>query len=239
MKHDCEIPTNKTRTIPWFFLMLLTVTLSVAVLLAAVPRTFAAPDTLEVYQQTGNRVFGKTTSLDIFQDTKRGGQKLLAPNSEGSYTFAVHNKSASDPLPYAINITAVNPDNIPIVVSVTKNGAYIYGGSSPSSMRRLSAYQFDDELSGNDTDIYIISWSWNTESDTTDTQIGLSGPVYYTLVITAMGTIDETHAVQTGDQTQGIVWAALALTSVIILFVIFNKQRKTKDEDSQAVFETT
>jgi len=221
--------------IPWLFLALLAVIISAVVALTVIPRTLAAQVTMEVYQQADGKVFGKETQLDIFQDPKLKGQKLVHPFSEGSYTFAVHNSSNSAALPYSLEITGANPEDIPLVFDLKKNGEYIHGGEGFENMVPFSELNFPELLlEGKRTDLYTIHWKWKTTSDEIDTAIGNIGTQTYTLLIQATGSIAETRVTgpNTGDNTQIFVWFALALVSaVLILLLLFFKKRKDDKAD--------
>ena len=186
--------------IPWPSIVLIVVFLvSAVIVFMAIPWSWAAQTTMEVYQQKDGKIFGIGTSLDIFDNPKLGGQKLVAPFSEGAYDFAVYNNSASEPLPYALDIEAVNPDNIPLVISLEKNGTYIFGGAGIVNMLPLTAFHVPDSfLGGNGTDIYTVKWAWKTDSDAADTAIGNVGTQLYTLIITAIGIVDEIDTTQPG-----------------------------------------
>ena len=137
---------NKLSVVPWFFLALFFLILSAVIAFAILPRSLAAGVTMEVYQQQGRKAFGQTTSLDIFNDPDLGGQKLVHPFSEGSYTFAVYNNSDSDPLPYTIAITETNPHDIPLVFSLQKNDVYVYGNAGVGNRVPFSGIDFPETL---------------------------------------------------------------------------------------------
>ena len=231
-----SVKRKKLACIPWLFPALIAFLLSAAVALSVIPRSLAAQTTMEVYQQAGKKAFGQQTSLDLFNDPKLGGKKLVHPFTEGDYSFAVFNHSNSAPLPYSLDILAENPANIPLVVSLQKNGEYIYGGAAKADMRPLAAVNLPETLLGGEkTDLYTISWAWDTENDGLDTAIGSDGTQAYTLTVTATGSIGETAVPPvTGDRARALVWIAITLTSVLLLILLFVTRRKNEDEDNQA-----
>jgi len=226
-----------------FFVVLMT---SLVVANLVIPKSLAAQVTMEVYQQADGKAFGTETSLDIFNNEALGGKKLVAPYTTGSYTFAVYNSAASSPLPYNLSLIASNPEDIPLVFSLQKNGAYIYGGASDAEMVPLTEFNSNDvELSGNQTDYYTLHWRWNTASDETDTALGVLATqrdLIYKLTIKATGTISEDSIPKgpidkiisclpkTGDNASIVPWIALALgASFLIILLIYKKRRKKKD----------
>jgi len=230
---------GKLFVIPWLSLALIIFIISAAITFLVIPRSLAAQTTMEVYQQEGRKAFGQETSLDMFNDPKLGGQKLIHPFSKGSYTFAVYNNSNSDPLPYSLDITGTNPDEIPLVFSLQKNGVFIYGGEGTANMIPLSEINFPEtNLDGNKTDLYTIKWEWKTESDEMDTAIGNNGTQAYKLIITATGTMPEINDLPpiTGDNSNMLMWLVLMLISTLLLFILlFFRRREDEDENNQTV----
>ena len=222
--------------VPWLFLSFVAILFSIVLVFTLIPWSMAAQSTMEVYQQSGHKAFGKETQLDIFNDPGLGGKKLIHPFTNGTYTFAVYNNSNTLLLPYSLLIEAKNPDNIPLVVSLQKNGNYVFGGAGISNMLPLTSFEFDEyTLSGNKTDLYTIRWAWDTETDLIDTEIGLDGTQIYSLKITATGTTPETSAdIKTGDET--IVWPwilIMAVCVVLILILLFSKRKEREDDPDE------
>jgi|GEM_PF-3987561 len=176
----------------WLFAVL-TVSLFVGgVALRAVPKSWAAEVTMEVYQQKDGKIFGTETVLDVFDNPKLGGKKLVAPFTKGTYTFAVHNNSDSKVLPYTLNIKSENPHNIPLVFNIEKNGDFLFGGEGLSNMLLFTELDLPESLlAGNLVDLYTLNWEWKTENDVIDTAIGNDGTQLYKLFITAVGTAEE------------------------------------------------
>lgn len=205
------------------FALLIVLLLSFAAVASVIPKTLAAQVTMDVYQQKGKKAFGNKTSLDIFNDPKFNGQKLIAPYTAGSYTFAVFNNSASQPLPYSIALEGQNQDNIPLVFSLQKNGAYIYGGKN--DMLPLSQYKLKDaELKGRKTDLYTLKWKWKTTNDRMDTQLGNRENLKYSLLLTAVGTIN--NVIVTGDAFNIHLWIIILCVSAVLLIVLYRKKVK-------------
>jgi len=240
-----------------FFVVLMT---SLVVASLVIPKSLAAQVTMEVYQQADGKAFGKETSLDIFNNEALEGEKLAAPFTTGSYTFAVYNSAASNLLPYSLSLVTSNPDDIPLVFSLQKNGEYIYGGASDAEMIPLTEFDSDDvELNGKQTDLYTINWRWNTSSDESDTALGTLAAqrdLIYKLTVTATGTISEDglpnggggtngnnaangiinkiigHQPKTGDNASVLLWIVLALGAFsLIILLIYKRRRKKKDEN--------
>ena len=187
-----DIQYKKLPDISWPSLALIVLLLTSIIGFRAIPWSWAAETTMVVYQQKDGKVFGLETSLDIFNNPRFDGQKMIAPFSEGSYEFAVYNDASGVSLPYALEIKSENPDNIPIAISLEKNGEYIFGGADISDMQYLTALNLSETfLGGKMTDLYTLRWKWITKNDETDTVLGKDGTQLYTLIITANGTIEE------------------------------------------------
>ena len=198
MKHKTQHIKFKKYSyrISWFFIAVIVVLFVGANALRAIPKSWAAEVTMEVYQQKDGKIFGTETILDIFNNPKLGGKKLVAPFTKGSYTFAVHNNSNSKALPYTLNIKSENPNNIPLVFNIEKNGNFIFGGAGLSNMSLFNELDLPESfLDGNMVDLYTLNWEWKTESDEIDTAIGNDGTQLYKLIITARGSIEETESI--------------------------------------------
>ena len=239
-----------------FFVVLMT---SLVAANLVIPKSLAAQVTMEVYQQADGKAFGRETSLDIFNNEALGGKKLVAPFTTGSYTFAVYNSAASNLLPYNLSLVASNPEDIPLVFSLQKNGEYIYGGASDGEMIPLTEFTSNDvELNGNQTDLYTIKWRWNTTSDESDTALGelaTQRDLIYKLTIMATGTISE-DSIPNGGGTNGNTGAKGIINKIInrfpktgdntfilplivlvivafslIILLIYKRRRKKEDEN--------
>lgn len=218
-------------------IMLLTSTVLVFII---IPPTLAAEVTMEVYQQSGNKVIGRNTRLDIFNNPKLGGQKLIAPNTAGSYTFAVYNNSDSDELPYTLNFWETNPDMIPLVFSIQKNGTYILGGSRTEDMVSRAELQLPEtSLTGGKTDVYTLKWKWITKNDISDTALGRQGNSVYSLMIETVGSIPMIeHNIDTGDRSDMIFWGiGICALLTLVLFLFLNRRGK-KDENNEMVLKS-
>lgn len=230
--------------------------ISIGILLSSLPISLAAQVTMDVYQQSDGKAFGTTTSLDIFDETAADGDKIIHPYSSGSYTFNVYNNSDSDPLPYYLKITEENPENVPIRISLKKNGEYIYGGADESDMCTVMGFEMDEILlEGRVTDTYTLEWTWVTYTDKADTALGLRAAngeeLTYTIKISATGSLyvkdidndgdtggTETGAARgggtakTGDDMNLLLWiAVLAVAAVVIIILLLYRRRRKEDED--------
>ena len=243
---------NKDAILGILCLLFLVLMTSLAVVNLVIPKTLAAQVTMEVYQQADGKAFGRETSLDIFKNEAFDGEKIVAPYSSGSYTFAVFNNAESNILPYTLSLTSSNPDHIPLVFSLQKNGEYIYGGASDDEMISLTELDFNDvKLNGRQTDMYTIHWRWDTFDDKSDTAIGTLATerdLLYRLTVTATGTISEDNLPnndsgvkgtmntiinslpKTGDNISYLPWIAFALGAFLLIILLIYKRRKKKED---------
>ena len=219
---------------PWLFFALILFLLSATLGIRVIPHSLAAQVNMEVYEQIGHRVFGRSTSLDVFNNPKLGGRKLVAPFTEDTYTFAVRNTSSSNPLPYTLEIETDNPQDIPLVFSLQKNGKYVFGGSGTLDMLPFDGFTCSEYvLGGGQTDVYTLNWSWKTENDVIDTALGDDGTQLYTLTLTATGTMDESSVSPgTGDYLRIEVPLALLLVGGVFVTGVFIKRKKRDNEDT-------
>ena len=227
-------PRQNNRVFPWLAAVVVLVMITLPLALSVVQPTLAAAVTMTVYQQKDSKIFGQNTSLDIFNHPKLGGKKLLAPFSHGSYTFVVNNTSNSQGLPYALMVTTENPEDLPIVGSLQKNGTYVFGSEGDAGMLPMKDMTMGEVLlSGGKADSYTFNWRWNTESDEKDTAIGNAEPATYALTITAIGTIPETEGPNTGDHSM-LMWVTVAATFGLLTLLLLVYRRRREKEEAEA-----
>ena len=230
-----KVSENKKVFSYWgLFTLFFVFLISLVVLLLVLPRTFAPKVTMEVYSQADGKAFSRDVEVDIFNDPKLNNQMLVHPYSKGSFSFAVYNNSESDMLPYYIEIESENPDQIPLIFSLQKNGQYIYGGNEEVEMELITYRKFEESyLLGKNTDMYTLKWQWKTESDVDDTLIGDSGEQFYKLILRAVGTVDEIEIPQTGDRSKLKIFICLAFVSFLLIILIRFREKKEEDVDLQ------
>lgn len=198
------------------------------------------PADMRVYQQSGFKVFGQEveTNLDIFSISDFNNEKLVYPNSEGVYTFLVKNNSYGNNLPYSLKIQAENPHNIPIMISLEKNGKSIY------DMKFLTKADFNDNLlAEQEKDTYTLRWMWDDKDNNMDTILGNNKSKFYTMTISAVGTMDETKAIPplipniltptTGDVASLSI--IMIIGASIFLILLFKRRKKENDEKEQKI----
>ena len=161
-------------------------------LFSAVGQACAVDPIMVVYQEKDGRIFGVDTRLDIFNNPELGGRKLLAPGDSGTYVFRVANESKKAKLPYTLQLSAANAGRLPIVISLEKNGDYVFGAAGLQGMLPLSQFLLEDNtLAAKASDTYTLHWAWRSISNENDTDMGNDGTQTYTLWIRAVGTLDE------------------------------------------------
>ena len=201
MKNSAILNIGKMSALTWITLILTAFLLGLA--LMVIPKSYAVEQFLEVYQQKDNKIFGQSTSLNIFDDDNLSylnGKKLIAPFSNGSYAFAVFNNSNGNNMPYTIEIKTINDDNIPLVFNIVKNAKDIY--ATPAEKPPIDVVDLPEgTLRAKSTDQYIINWEWKTESDEIDTnEFGNADhDQFFTLIINAEGSLDVTDSNYTED----------------------------------------
>lgn len=158
----------------WIYPLLVLITIVVTFLLAFLPLSKIARDgEFNIYQVKDNTPFYDERVIDLFDDYILNDDKLIHPLINGVYTFTVNNQADAANLIYSLELTGFNPDNIPLVISLQKNGAYIQGGESNEDMMPLSSIFLNEEkLLVNMNDIYTLKWRWATIADELDTEYG-------------------------------------------------------------------
>ena len=218
-------PTKKTkrkRQILWLIVPLFVFLTILTVGFVVLPYTSDTRNIMTVYQQEGKKAFGRTNKLDIFNNPKYAGDKVITPLSTGTYIFEVHNNSGSYELPYSIKLTEKNEGEIPMVFALAKNGTYIFGAEGADNMLPLSEFSIEDALlSGDKFDIYTLKWAW----DPSDTETNYADYTY-TLHITATGDIQSIDVKNDGLTIFIYIAIILILVWFIIMLVLWFIRRR-------------
>lgn len=121
----------------------------------------------------------KDTQLDIFNNSKFNGEKIIAPNSSGSYKFCISNEAPNDII---YNIKFLDEMNyfINMKYRLKIDNVYIRGNENE--------YVGIDELNVEDitvledsNNIFTLEWCW-VNNDKQDTLVGMQKDnQYYTL----------------------------------------------------------
>lgn len=127
----------------------------------------------------GDLLVTKDTRLDIFNNEKFNGEKIIAPRSNGIYKFCVENIAEQD-ITYDIRFTDSMSNPINMKYKLKLDNVYIRGNKD--------SYVNMDDLTTNDiivlkdsNNIYTLEWIWE-DDDVRDTYGGsLKTDEYYTL----------------------------------------------------------
>ena len=206
-----------------------------------------------------NTVWKGDTQIEIFRVSYENGEnqitvksgngdKVIAPGTENSYTFALENTS-SGPVEYSMSMKAYFSSDaytIPVVAKVTRDveGRYLLGGESGyEPVLELSRVEDSGTLKKGYVMPYTLSWQWPFEGDDTyDTLLGnLAQDEDLTLTIVietyATYTPDASDGIpQTGDLSQIGVWFTVMLGSAAALLLMFLLpwMRRRGEDDEEA-----
>ena len=197
-----KVAINKQSVVPWLLLSVIVFMLSMVVGFAVYPKSMAAEEVMVVWQSEDGKVFGTKTELDIFNDPRHNGKKIVDPFTKGTYNFVVENRSKDTYLDYELYIESINELDIPLVFSIKKNGDYIFGKNGKERLgERVDAEGKPDpevlpgSLDSKRVDQYTLEWEWengrNPAYDDRDTnQFGnpaVTQDIEYTIMISAGG----------------------------------------------------
>lgn len=228
----------------WIYLLLTFLMISFAFLFALLPLSkIAGAGEFNIYQEKDNTPFYDEREIDLFDDYVLNDEKLIHPLITGAYTFTVNNQADAANLIYSLELTGFNPDNIPLVFSLQKNGAYIHGGESNEAMLPLSLVFLNDEkLLVNMNDIYTLKWRWATISDQLDTEYGnYPQDLSYTVKIKVNGykytdaspgtTIDQKYYYSLWIWF--LIWLIVLAVNIVILVLRLRKKKEGEFEQAQ------
>ena len=130
---------------------------------------------------------GKNTRLNIFNNQKFNGEKIIAPHSKGSYKFYIKNNS-NDNIVYNIKFSDDMKKFVNMKYKLKMDNIYIRGNEDN--------YVTIDGLDVNNVNvmkdsvnIFTLEWYWE-DSDKLDTEVGISDEEYYTINLAIDATKD-------------------------------------------------
>lgn len=208
----------------------------------------------------GKQVWSTKTAVDIFKAEYKNadgettvqsedGSKVIAPGSEGSYTFQLKNSGAYK-AEYKVWVEAKLSDpamNQPIQSRMSGRGQWLLGGSQGwKQALDLDGVSQSGTLAAGKTADYTICWQWPYEQgiDETDTGLGdqaVDRDLSYTITIHTMATSDEggsgnsgglIHAIQTGDTSHILLWVLILVGSLSFLVGLLLGRKKRKDREN-------
>ncbi len=210
----------------------------------------------------GKQVWSTQTKVDIFQAEYKNaegettvqsedGSKVIAPGSEGSYTFQLKNSGAYK-ADYKVWVEATLSDpamNQPIQSRMSGRGQWLLGGSQGwKQALDLNGVSQSGTLAAGKSADYTIYWQWPYEQgiDETDTSLGdqaVDRDLQYTITIHTMATSDEggngkkggnglIHAIQTGDTSHILLWTLILVGSLAFLAGLLLGRKRRKDREN-------
>ena len=217
---------------------------------------FVAQPDFEVSDNQG--VWSTDTKIDIFRVSYENGEavttvksdnedKIIAPGTENSYTFKLHN-TGNVALDYEVVVEAyVTPSDLKLPVDGRMNrydNKWIVGGNNKyDNVLALNNATDTMTLAAGRYSSYTLDWRWLFEQgdDALDTALGTrAADEDLTLTIAIKTTATESadpHGgggmlPQTGDNNSAVIWAILAICSIVMMgILIFSKDEEEKKEE--------
>ena len=227
------------------------------------------PDSRYFHVEDAEQIWTTETSVDLFQKNYKGqdgnitisssdSQKVIAPGSEGSYTFTLKN-TGSQTADYKVWVeTDISPNLSGAELETRMSGqtGWLLGGSGTwKAISDLDGVSEESHLAAGKSTDYTISWQWPFEQneDAHDTEMGnlaATEDLTCTVTIHTVATGDTGHhsgssgdeetgiaqnpfplsSVQTGDTNQILLWIVLAVASAgVILFLLYSRKKGEED----------
>ena len=111
----------------------------------------------------------EVNEINVFRITN-SSHEYVAPYDRGVYEFDVKNTINND-IVYKLSLEEENADRVNIKYKLKKNGVYIFGAQGWVTYDKVKLE--DVSLSAKATDNFELEWSWVSENNELDTQIGL------------------------------------------------------------------
>lgn len=121
----------------------------------------------------------KNTKLNIFNNVRYGGEKIIAPHATGVYKFVVKNQSNHD-IKYDIQFSDMYNHFVNMKYKLKIDNVYIRGNKD--KYLDIKDLNVNDIIFPKDSiNVYTVEWYWE-DNDEKDTFIGnLDSDEYYTL----------------------------------------------------------
>lgn len=184
-----------------------------------------------------------------------GGDKVIAPGTEGSYTFDLQNTSTktADYKIWVETRIASKITGMPLQTRMSGHKGWLLGSKNEwEEASALDGISTEEEIAAGKNAEYTIYWQWPFEqgTDENDTKIGnltVNQQLTYTVIIhtlaaeAAPGNGDGSgngqeqakkpsilsKIVKTGDSSNILMWSViLIIAGVIIVVVLFRKRKK-------------
>lgn len=142
--------------------------------------TVQAQDAVQLVQVTDEDLeIGKNTKLDIFNNKKFNNQKIIAPKSNGTYTFCVENISGKD-VTYSINFEDEMETFVNMKYRLKIDNEYVKGDNDTyvdvKNLNLSEIVALKDSMK-----LFTLEWYWK-DDDVNDTKVGTKkDDQYYTL----------------------------------------------------------
>lgn len=218
--------------------------------------------------QDADQIWETETAIELFksQYTNKGGKitvksadgkHVIAPGTEGQYTFDIKNTSET-PANYKIWVEAKlssNIEGVPLQTRMSGQDGWLLGSKNNWKQAvSLDGVTTKENIGAGKTAEYTIYWQWPFEQgdDKADTDLAnasVNQEMSYTVTIHTMAAASTdaapnnnqqdqkkrtylVQAVKAGDTAQILRWAVILGVSAGILLILLLKKRKNKEEQA-------
>ncbi len=134
----------------------------------AMADTTSGDEAFLVVQDSDGERWTELKELNVFANAKFDGKSIIAPGSNGKYTFTVQNIS-DFPMKYEIGFDEENLNGVPIEFRLKDSDGYLTENWTPAT----ELADIREELANNSETGYTLEWQWNFDGDDElDTAIG-------------------------------------------------------------------
>lgn len=215
--------------------------------------------------ETNQSVWSTETPVDIFQRsyTNKDGEvsvvsgttdKVVAPGTDGSYTFTLKNtgNTTADYKVWVETSISSGLSGKELKTKMSGKDGWLLGGSdSWENIEQLNEISEESSLDAGKSTAYTISWLWPFEQDMDDydTDLGnlaVDQKLTYTVTIHTITTantedghsgsnvIKKLRSAKTGDTIHLALWIAFAAVSAgVIIFLVFKRKKERNNERKQ------
>lgn len=192
-----------------------------------------------IVQDLDGKRWTELDGLNVFANAQFGGKSIVAPGSEGSYSFTVEN-TANFPLKYEIGFGEENVDGVPLEFRLKSEDGYLT--EEWTSAPELA--EIEEELAIDSKAGYTLEWRWIFNGDDEhDTALGRKAAETEVPYILKLSYAAEQNgeavnppqpgnpdSPQTGDDSNLPLWIALMVCSGTALLLTALLRRRYENE---------
>ena len=154
-------------------LLAFSIFLSASLIVGAKADTDTGDEPLIILENSTQKRWSQLAELDIFANVDFDNQHIIAPYSQGEYSFTVQN-TARFPLRCVMSFSEENEYSVPMEFRLRGDSGYI-SGSDSEWVSCAGLTDLTTDLKNESSEEYMLEWRWQGDvDDERDTKLGIA-----------------------------------------------------------------